>query len=294
MDVHTLIEFYVEDVTRQLPRKMRADVGSELRALLAEEMAGKSPQEATAALRKFGRPSEVAARYHPTFTLIDPADTRAFMIAALAGVVVVAMIAALVNARYGHDMSNVLVLAWVGLLTLYFGLKSWSQRRWPTRGQWKPRDRAVANRFGTAALIGIALVGIVSYGAPDWLFGQFIPGGKLPAVLAYTDDFRNERLPWLLAAWGCQVLMLIVVLIEGRWRTLTRWIALALNIAVILILDWFRFDGAMFQNARTDAGAKSIVALAIGFMLIDTAVKIYNAPAIRRPPKAQLAGGAMR
>ena len=278
MDVSKLIELYVEDVTRQLPRRMRADVGNELRALLAEELAGKSPEEATVGLRNFGRPSEVAARYHPMFTIVDPADTRAYMIVALGGAAVVSLIAAPLNNAHGQDASSISMLAWLGILTLYFGLKSWSQRRWPARSQWKPRDRAIANRFGSAALIAIALVGIVCYGAPDWLFSQITHGGKLPAVLAYTDDFRAFRLPWLLAAWGCQVLLLAVVLIEGRWRSLTRWGALSLNVAVMLILDWFRFDGAMFQNARTEAGAKSIVALAIGLVLIDTAVKIYNAP----------------
>lgn len=278
MDVQKQIEIYAGDVTRKLPRKMRADVGDELRALLSEELQGKTPDEATAALRAFGRPADVAARYHPMFAIVDPSDTRAFLTAALAGAIVLALIAAPVIARYGRDALNLLMLAWLGALVCWFGTKSWIIRHWPAGRQWRPRDRDVANRFGSIAIILVILLGMVCYGAPQDLFAALTHGGKLAPVLAYTDEFRTQRLPWLLGAWSLSVLLFMVLLIEGRWRPTTRRAAAAINIATIAILIWFRFGGPMFEAPQTDMAVKGALAFIVGVMLIATAVTIYNAP----------------
>ena len=80
MNANDLIESYVIDVAVQLPRKQRNDVAFELRALLNEglqdkaEAAGRHVDAtmATEFLRAFGRPADVAARYRPTLTIIDP------------------------------------------------------------------------------------------------------------------------------------------------------------------------------------------------------------------------------
>lgn len=276
MDVQKQIDLYVGDVIKHLPRNQRRDVGDELTALLREELAGKSPDDATAALRAFGRPSEVAARYHPAIAIVDPSDTRSFLIAALAGVVVVALISAPVIARHGRDAANVLMLAWLGFLVCWFGLKGWIWRRWPKSGQWRPRDHDAANRGGTLALILIILLGMVCYGAPQWLFATLTGGLRLAPMLDYTDDFRDHRLPWLLATWGCAVVLMIVVLVEGRWRPATRAISVAVNIATILILTWFRFGAPMFVTPSIDANVRAALAFIIGVVLIDTAVRLYN------------------
>jgi hypothetical protein len=285
MDTQKLIEIYVDEVTRRLPRKMRADVGDELRALLAEEMHGKTPDEAAAALRNFGRPSDVAARYHPMFAIVDPSDTRAFFIAALAGLAVVALIAAPMATRHDRDMSNLLALAWLGFLVVWFGIKSWAVRRWPASNQWRPRDRAVVHRAGSFALVLVILLGIAGFGAPDWIFAQLTHGRHLAPMLSYTDDFQAHRLPFLLAAWGCSAVLYSVILVEGRWRALTRRIDVALNVAVVLILTWYRFGPPIFQDPRYEAGVRSFLAVAVGVVLIDTAVKIYNTQGTARVGK---------
>jgi hypothetical protein len=259
-----------------MPRKERADAGNELRTLLSEELHGKTPEEATLALEAFGRPSEVAARYYPTFVIIDPADTRAFLRAALAGLIVLAFSASPVVARYGKDALNLLILAWLGCLVLWFGVKSWSIRQWPSRGKWQPIDRDHANRFATVALILVILLGIVCYGAPQWLFAYLTHGGTLTPTFDYTEDFSTHRLPWLLAVWAVTAVLYVVLLIEGRWRFLTRVAALGSNVAVLVILTWFRFDGPMFANPQTDANAKPFVAIVIGILLTITATTYYN------------------
>ena len=66
-DAKSLIESYVDDVARRLPRKIRNEVGPELRALLAEH---------------------VAARYggQHGFNLIEPEHAPAFVKIAVLGV----------------------------------------------------------------------------------------------------------------------------------------------------------------------------------------------------------------
>ena len=86
MNANDVIESYVTDVAAQLPRKQRNDVAFELRALLDEELQAKAEAAgrgadaamATELVRAFGRPADVAARYRPTLTIIDPADGHAF------------------------------------------------------------------------------------------------------------------------------------------------------------------------------------------------------------------------
>src|SRR5580700_8984102 len=74
MHAREVIETYIDDTVRLLPRRQRDDVATELRSLLNEELhsrareSGRPPDEslALALVRDYGRPNEVAARYRPT------------------------------------------------------------------------------------------------------------------------------------------------------------------------------------------------------------------------------------
>ena len=93
MNANDVIECYVTDVAVQLPRKQRNDVAFELRALLNEELQAKADADgrpvdaamAIAFLQGFGRPADVAARYRPALTIIDPADGHSFWRAICSG-----------------------------------------------------------------------------------------------------------------------------------------------------------------------------------------------------------------
>ncbi len=87
MHANEVIEMYIDDIVRLLPRRQRGDVATELRALLSEELharaasSGRAADEALALslVRDYGRPNEVAARYRPPLTIIDPSDTWNFL-----------------------------------------------------------------------------------------------------------------------------------------------------------------------------------------------------------------------
>src|SRR5688572_2267707 len=97
MNANEVIESYVADVAVQLPRRQRNDVAFELRALIDEglqDQAEASGREIDAAmaiefLRGFGRPEDVAARYRPPLTIIDPADGRSFLRATMIGLALI-------------------------------------------------------------------------------------------------------------------------------------------------------------------------------------------------------------
>ena len=93
MSATEVIETYIDDTVRLLPRRQRDDVARELRSLLIEELharareSGRPPDESLALslVRGYGQPNEVAARYRPPWAIIDPADSTSFMRAAIIG-----------------------------------------------------------------------------------------------------------------------------------------------------------------------------------------------------------------
>ena len=126
MNANEVIEYYVRDVARHLPRSKRNDVAFELRALLGDELAAKSQAEGRAPdtvmamdlLARFGRPADAAQRYHERPPIIEPADTHHFLIWAIAGAVIIS-VPALIGTHVGVDVG--LLLKWLGALVIVLG-----------------------------------------------------------------------------------------------------------------------------------------------------------------------------
>ncbi|HVM98657.1 MAG TPA: hypothetical protein VMT68_00465 [Caulobacteraceae bacterium] len=300
MDAHTVIEAYVRDVTARLPSRGRADVAMELRALLNEELAarardaGRPADQAMAMdlLAGFGPPSQVAQRYRPEAPLIDPADTRPFLVAALVGAAVLGALASVAQPHAPQNSLTNAVLAWLGVLVVVFAIRSWAKRRWPALGAWRPRDPDQASRPGVAALVAVMALGIVCYGAPDRIFAAFTGGARLPATLAYDPGFAATRLPWLLAVWGLTAALYAWIAIVGRWRPLTRRVDAASKLGVVLILAWFLADGPMFQAAATDRTVKAWLALIVIGLLVEATIKIIGIARAAQPTPPNAPGVA--
>src|SRR5262245_58456571 len=126
MNADEVIEGYVDDTVRLLPRRQRDDVAAELRSLLNEELnarareSGRPPDEALALslVRGYGRPSEVAARYHPVWTIIDAADSRSFVRAGIIGAGALLLLSALRRERppvpgAADDLVKLGILDWL-------------------------------------------------------------------------------------------------------------------------------------------------------------------------------------
>jgi hypothetical protein len=284
MDVDALIDAYVHDVVRRLPRKQRDDVALELRDLLGDDLHSRAAAEGRAldtqialeSLRNFGRPQDIAARYCEPWVIIPQTETRSFTFAAIVGAAVLVALSVTSDTPAREGELGIALLAWLGALVAYFGVRGFVERRMAAHSAWTPHDRDAAGRAGSIALVALICLGIVAYGEPAWLFAQVTHGGKLAASLAYDPTFKASRLPLLFALWGCQALLLTVLATRGRWNALLRRIDLGIEIAIGSTLVWFVAAGNVFQDAALNHAAVSAIGVFALLVFIDAGVKIYR------------------
>ncbi|MEO3813109.1 hypothetical protein ABGB17_29250 [Sphaerisporangium sp. B11E5] len=299
MNANELIESYISDVARLLPRTQRADVARELRTLLHDELsdraaeAGHDPDERTAhdMLIAFGRPAEVAARYRPAHPIIDPADTRRFLRVTVIGMAVIWLLGLLdvLRRHPAGSLDDALIvlqswwlgvaipsLWWPGVVLLFFALAAWTRRRRPSRATWKPRpaDRDHINRPArTAALIFFVCGTLVLLDPPAAL--DLVTGGRLPVnPLTYDDDFYHHRAPWLLTAMVLHLALFAVLIVHGRWRPSTRRIDIAMNLVICGLLTWILLAGDIFTARPADQITKTVIVLIVLTALVDVAQKL--------------------
>jgi hypothetical protein len=289
MHASEVIETYIDDTVQLLPRGQRHDVAAELRSLLHEELQARAqesgrPPDALLALslvREYGRPNEVAARYQLPWAIIDPADSTSFLRAAILGAGALVLLGAISKrlpslAGTADNLVAIGILAWLGLLVVAFGAKSWIRRRWPATGLWQPHDRDRANRVGTAVVVPLAAFCVVLYGAPGWMIDH-LSGGRLDTSwAAYTADFQRLRLPCFIGLLVGLLALLSFVAIQGRWRRLTRRVNIGLNLALACLVLSFAVDGNIFQSSLVDPIARNVLALVAMIYVPSVAVQLYG------------------
>ena len=303
MNANDVIECYVTEVAVQLPRKQRNDVAFELRALLREglqdraEAAGRDADAAMATefLNAFGRPVDVAARYRPALTIIDPADGRSFLRASVIGMAFIWFAGLLQHlgrhfesgseflSALGHWWISVAVgsLWWPGVLVAGFGLASWVRRRSSQAADWKPRadDRIPGNRVGLVfGIIGI-LCGVFVLLEPRWVLDFFWGGRAAPAAyeaLTYTETFRQRQGPWLLVLLLLNIPTLAVVLVLGRWPAILRRLETGFTLLWCAVMLWTVLDGPVFMAQASDQMTKFILLLIAAYLLVDLGIKLHR------------------
>ncbi|HET6432354.1 hypothetical protein [Dyella sp.] len=298
----------------RLPRRQRNDVAFELRALLHEELQARAADAglaadadmATAFLREFGRPEEVAARYRPALTIIDPADGQRFVRATVMGLVILWALG-LVDALHQPlgSVSDVLQMLghwwvgsvlpslwWPGVLVIAFGLAQWSRRRWPQRAPWKPRDsgRVAGGRTSMVlAMVGI-VCGLFVLIEPRWLLDVTLHGHAAAAAydaLTYTDTFRHRQAPWLLLALLLNLPLFAAVIIQGHWTPRLRQLELALGVLTCALMLWTALDGPVFIGEASSSTVKFVLVLLVVMSLGIYGKKLYRR--VRPGPSPQAA-----
>lgn len=287
MIAEQVLQRYVREVAGQLPVKMRSDVTLELTSLLREDLqaraeaAGRVPDEALAieVLESYGHPREVANRYHPRWAVIDPADTRGFFMSVIVGFAVLVAFtvpSALLTPEKAIDHGEILV-TWIGLVTLYFGIKSAVQRKWPKVQRWNPRkDPDRVNRLAMATLILVTAITIALMAEPQRIFAWLTGGRQFASTLDYDPDFRAYRLPWLFAVYIAQAVMVGILAVRGRWNPMLRRFGAACSIGFVAVFAWFRADGPVMADPATDATIKAFMAMIALLLLIDLGVRSYS------------------
>lgn len=291
-----LIETYVDQVAARLPRAQRQDVSDELQLLLVEELearadaAGRPADEAMtlAMLQAFGRPSEVAARYRPPLTVIDPADGRSFLHAAWIGTAVLWALGLIERLRHPVDGTGQLLgvlgqwwvgsvigsLWWPGLLVIGFGLTAWSRRRWPARATWQPpappdpRVQRVGHTLGLVGMCCGIVVLIDPLAAVALAFGGTLPAPAADAF-TYTDSFRHRQGGPLLALLLLQIPLQVAAVIHGARVGLWRWLHIGLSVLTCLALGWSLLDGPVVRGAASNAFIRLAFSIVIAMTLLD-------------------------
>ena len=301
MNPNAIIETYVSDVVRRLPRAKRADVAFELRSLLGEELEGRvadtgRPADAVMAtdlLKAFGSPVDVADRYRPAgFTIIRPADGPGFARIALIGVAVqwilslVATYTTPVDASApGGDWLSRLGTWWLTwglgsfwwpgfIVTLTMIAAYISSKR--TRADVTPEpsvavvDRDRIKRPVMALTLALGMVGAAIVIALPSL-AQWAPGSPQPVLsaLALDEGFLTGRAPWVLLLWAAVFASVIALLIAGRWTPLLRKLAIASNVAWIALLLWWVLAGPIFVSAAADGVTKGCLGLLVILVAVD-------------------------
>lgn len=263
-----LINRYIEEVGRFLPRRLRADVQQELRSTLEDSLegrlAGSEETDAEAAqvelLEELGHPEELAASYLPEPRyLIGPRLYPGFQLTmricllVLAGILLVGVVAnagdegrsqtsffTVALALLDDYLTTALTL--LGIVVFNFAvierfapppvmLREWDPRSLP---EIEDPDRISGIGQGVKlAFLGLALV-VVNF-FPDRM-GAFVTIGEQSGWVPLTGPAFNQNL-WLLnLALGLDLLLNLVVWRKGRWRPKTRWLDFGTTLIWVLLL----------------------------------------------------------
>jgi hypothetical protein len=296
MDPKAVIESYVDDVVRRLPRRQRADVELELRSLLGEELAGRSASAgrpadeamAVALLSSFGSPQDVAERYGTGgFLIIRPAAGPGFAWASLIGVAVqwALTLPAALTRQPGDIVLNLgrWWLSWgvgafwlPGFMVVVAIIAAWIAQRRPHATDWTPRirDRDRINR-PLLALGLAAWAGYMALLAVEPLLLDALPR-PLAAAFTFDDAFLRTRGLWLFPVWGGQLLVHVAALVQGRWSRRTRLLSDMFGAGVCAVLAWFVAAGPIFAAKPADDITRAILSLVILLSLVSLAINLYR------------------
>jgi hypothetical protein len=297
-----LIDRYVYEVGRYLPRKNRGDIQIELRSLLSDSLDARVEGEAgeedvVALLKEFGTPAKVAASYRPESQyLVGPELFPIFRtvvgIAVLVLVVVHAVLFGVslftnpdllkaLNVLSGFMGNALSVLG--AIVAVFYVLQYFDIHLAKPSQEWDPRELPIVdtkneiNRAGT--ILNIALTFLIL--AVLLLFPTYIGILVTPGTPILTDPVITNHLALIVAALLAGLGVNIVLLWRGRWQTGTRLAKIAANLFSIMVITilisghaaWFTQQGVngfinLLNNLPAGLAANSEMTLKIMMYLI--------------------------
>lgn len=263
-----LIDRYIEEVGRLLPRKMRADVKQELRSTLEDSLEGRLPRGEDSdtetaqveLLQELGHPEDLAASYLPEPRyLIGPSLypgfrlTMRICLVALAVILIVgamatigddsetqasllAVVITIVDDYLATSLTVLGIVVFIFAVVERFSTPSVSAREWDPRSLPARDDPDRVSRIGQTAklaLLGLVLVVVNFY--PERIGSMLTVGEQSGWVPLLGPTF--DRHLWLLnLALGLDLILNLVVWRQGRWQLKTRWLDFATTLIWVLLL----------------------------------------------------------
>ncbi|HQY92489.1 hypothetical protein [Caldilinea sp.] len=306
MNAQEWIDRYVDAVGEALPVRERGDVEAEIRSLIQDELEARGAdlesldeQMVLSVLEQFGRPEALAARYHAPRALIGPALYPTFRIVTtvvllvLTGVWIFGMAVDIgLERRTIGNPAGMLVdligglFQTFGTLVFVFALietltrgKLAAETRQPA---WEPRslpkiEQSARVKVGELVVgIGFSLVAILVLNAyPQWISAIMIKDGQVTSLPLLSENFISF-VPWLTLLWSLTIALNAYVLAQGRWRTLTRVLQMALSVFGLAILAWMLMSGPLLAWPALEPVAKLVVAIVFAVTGIDLLVQVYR------------------
>lgn len=252
-----MIERYLHEVGRHLPRKNRADILAELRSSLVdslEDTYGENPtgEQVNELLVEFGSPRSVATSYYPEGQyLIGPALYPLFRL--VAGIAIAAVIGAQLlawgvalgiagepfapfEALAGLINSVPSSLGWVVIAFMilqWFDVKPDSEEE-----EWHPDqlpeiipgEDVKRGELIAGIVFSIIILALVSL-FPQWIGFVVYPGGTF-----YANPVITRYLGWITVSLLAGIGLNIYLLWQGRWTTLTRLLKIGTDLLSIVVL----------------------------------------------------------
>jgi hypothetical protein len=253
----SLIDRYIHEVGRHLPRKNRADIKAELRSTLVdalEDRAGAEPTEVEEAelLKEYGEPRVVAASYHPEGQyLIGPSLYPLFKMVtgiALAAVLGSQLLGWGVALLAGNEiidplqallsMLSAIPSAFGSIVFVFFLLQRFEVRPDVDEKGWDPAslpkiDEVEQVKRGeriAGIIVQIAILALLTL-FPQWIGFVVYPGGTFfsnPVIQQYVLLISVS----ILISLGLDIYLLW----QGRWVLSTRIAKIAVNLLSITVL----------------------------------------------------------
>jgi uncharacterized membrane protein len=265
-----LLDKYVAEVGKYLPRKQRADIEKELKStledMLEERNQGKgqaSEAEVVALLKEYGEPRKVAESYigpryligprlYPTFELIVKIVMAVLLGAGLLGY---GVSAAITKSFAGTEFFSFLGQFWLGLLggmisafgsiVIVFAIL---ERVLPTKEleketeeEWNPADLAKepdpdeVKMSDAIATIIFTLIGLAVFNLYPDIVGIFFGSDGEWTFIPILSDAFFTYLPWINLLGVLQIIFNLYQLRQRVWTTFTRLCNIVIEVSSIAL-----------------------------------------------------------
>jgi hypothetical protein len=110
---------------------------------------------------------------------------------------------------------------------------------------------------------------------PQWIGVATIANGE-PGFFPFFAPAFAVHVSWLTLIWMLELMLKSVVLAQGRWTTITRWLELSLVPLTIFVLNRIRTGGEIFTIAGLTTAARQILAVIIVIVVLDGVYLLYK------------------
>jgi len=270
-----LIETYISEVGKDLPKKNRADIEAEIHSALEDMLEERSRDTGKAVddelilqvLNDYGAPEKVAASYQPERYLIGPKLFPGYLTVIRIVLPIVAVFALIgariaigqVNAGGGSSADAIgraigdaiagffsAALSALGSITLIFAILQWTipnlqqkETAWDSHSLLKvsPPDRV---KIGDAILeIVTSCAALVIFNFYPQIVGVSYSNARGWTHIPVLSDAFFDYLPVLNILWVLVITVNVFLLYRGSWSTPLRWFSLSvkvLNIGMAALL----------------------------------------------------------